>query len=291
MLLEGNLRGVQHLGIPVSDLDSLVSWYIEKLGFNTLHETRLSVPEGEIKVAFLEKEDMVLEFYQLIGEALDEVRTRGHGHIDHFALDVLDIESALNEAFVAGISLEQSTPDGPLDIPFFWSQGVRYAFLEGPGGEKVEFNQRLDLSPDRRMNNLNGWSHLGIPVTDIDSSRDFYRQFGFEEVMYAEIPVDAEVIKASMMEKNGFILEFYQLLGDDLEEIRSRSDGHIDHIALDVVDADQAFEEITQAGLKTLEDEPVFLPFWEDGVKFFNIRGPDDEKIEFNQIIKPSSTN
>jgi lactoylglutathione lyase len=289
MLLEGNLRGVQHLGIPVFDLDRVESWYVEKLGFSTLNEASLPVPEGEIKVAFLEKEDLVLEFYQLAGEALDEIGSRGHGHIDHFALDVLDIESALNEAFDAGISLEQSTPEGPLDIPFFWSKGVKYAFLEGPGGEKVEFNQRLDLSPDRRVNNLNGWSHLGIPVTDIDSSRDFYGQFGFEEVMYAEIPVEDQAVKASMMELNGFILEFYQLLGDDLEEIRGRSDGHIDHIAMDVVDADQAFEEIAQAGLKTLEDEPVFLPFWEDGVKFFNIRGLDGEKVEFNQIIKPSS--
>lgn len=286
MWLENNLNGVQHLGIPIFDYDNVVSWYVDKLDFKVIHEPRISTPEGEIKIAFLKKEDMILEFYQLTENALEEVRSRSHGHIDHFAIDVLDIDLAHKEAVANGISLENSTSDGPVEIPFFWTQGVRYVFLEGPGKEKIEFNQRMDLDPERRANNLNGWSHLGIPVTDIEKPREFYQKFGFEEVMYAEIPVDGDVICASMMELKGFIMEFYQLLGADLEEIASRSDGYIDHVALDVADIDKAFEELNENGLEILEDEPVALPFWENGIKYFNIRGPDNEKIEFNQIIK-----
>jgi len=286
MLLEGNLQGVQHLGIPVVDIEACKSWYAEKLGFEVVHEPAISTDEGEIKIAFLVRDGLTLEFYQLVGDALDEVRARKHGHIDHFALDVVDIDAALEAALDAGAVMDEATPDGPAGIPQFWSQGVKYIFLKGPGGEKVELNQRLDLDPGRRTENLGGWSHLGVPVTDIDRSREFYSQFGFEEVMYAEIPVEDQAIKASMMDKGGFVLEFYQLLGDDLAEIGTRQDGFIDHIAFDVLDADKAFQEVSAAGLEPLEESPVPLPFWDKGVKYFNVRGPDGEKVEFNERIK-----
>jgi lactoylglutathione lyase len=53
------------------------------------------------------------------------------------------------------------------------------------------------------------------------------------------------------------------------------------------MDIEQAYQEIRTAGLEILEEPaPVFLPFWEKGVKFFTIRGPDGEKVEFNQILR-----
>ena len=34
------------------------------------------------------------------------------------------------------------------------------------------------------------------------------------------------------------------------------------------------------------ENEIVhFLPFWENGVKFFTIEGPNKEKVEFSQYL------
>jgi catechol 2,3-dioxygenase-like lactoylglutathione lyase family enzyme len=72
-----------------------------------------------------------------------------------------------------------------------------------------------------------------------------------------------------------------------MDEITARRDGHIDHIALNVLDIEAAYAEIRAAGLEILEpDVPVFLPFWAHGVKFFTVRGPDGEKVEFNQILK-----
>lgn len=285
MLLIDNLNGFQHLGIPVVNIETAKDWYIQKLGFEVIHEPVIETPDGVIKLSFIQKKDIVLEFYQLLGEALEEVRGRKHGHIDHFAIDVLDVNAATEEMLSKGAKFDPGTPDGPVGIPQFWSKGVEYLFLDAANGEKVELNQRLDLAQDRRENNFNGWSHLGIPVTDIDQSEAFYKQFGFEKVMNAVIPVGDEQIRASMMEFKGFTLEFYQLLPADLEEIRSRKDGFIDHVALDVKDVDQAFEELTAKGFATLEDAPVQLPFWENGVKYFNVRGPDGEKIEFNQIL------
>lgn len=80
-------------------------------------------------------------------------------------------------------------------------------------------------------------------------------------------------------------MELYQPLSQVLEEIRARNDGFIDHVALDVSDIDQAYTELKDTGLSPMEGAPVELPFWENGAKYFNVRGPDGEKIEFNQIL------
>ncbi len=134
--------------------------------------------------------------------------------------------------------------------------------------------------------NLTGPQHLGIPVTDITRSKEFYGRLGFREIMNAEVPEGTGTIRVAMMDLNGFIIEVYQYPAEDLPGIRSRKDGHIDHIALNVKDVDKAFQELKAAGLDVLEKEPIFLPFWEKGVRFFNVRGPDGERVEFAERLK-----
>jgi lactoylglutathione lyase len=70
-----------------------------------------------------------------------------------------------------------------------------------------------------------------------------------------------------------------------LAEIGKRRDGHIDHIAFDVADIDETFATVKEAGFNVVEDRPVFLQFWKNGCMYFNITGPDGERLEFNQIL------
>ncbi len=135
--------------------------------------------------------------------------------------------------------------------------------------------------------NLQGLQHLGIPVTNLERSKAFYMQLGFTEAMRTDIQPKTEVIRVAMMQHENFTIELYQSGQEKLREIAGRSDGHIDHVALNVLDIEQAYAEIKAAGLEILEDDaPVFLPFWKQGVKYFTVRGPDGEKVEFNQILK-----
>ena len=135
--------------------------------------------------------------------------------------------------------------------------------------------------------NLRGLQHVGIPVTDLDRSKNFYAQLGFVEVMRTDLPGTSEGIRVAMMQHEELTLELYQLGQEERQAIANRNDGHIDHIALDVMDIEQAYVEICGAGLEVLEDAaPVHLPFWDHGVKYFTIRGPDGEKVEFNQILR-----
>ena len=61
--------------------------------------------------------------------------------------------------------------------------------------------------------------------------------------------------------------------------------GAIDHVALDVKDIEEIYQYINEAGLNTTQDSIHFLPFWENGVKFFTIEGPNKEKVEFSQYL------
>ncbi len=135
------------------------------------------------------------------------------------------------------------------------------------------------------QNNLGGIQHLGIPVSDLDRSVKFYESLGFKRVLSSEVIEKEGNVQVAMMQHNNAIIELYQLYGTELEELKSRTDGHIDHIAFNVKDIDKAFEEIKAAGFETIEDKPVFLDFWKNGCKYFAIRGPEGEKLEFNEIL------
>jgi catechol 2,3-dioxygenase-like lactoylglutathione lyase family enzyme len=134
--------------------------------------------------------------------------------------------------------------------------------------------------------NVRGLQHLGLPVTDIARSRQFYGQIGFKVIMDITLPEEDGPLQVAMLELHGLVLELYQLPGAALDEIRARSDGHIDHVSLDVLDVNRAFDDVRAMGLEPLEESPVFLPFWDKGVRYFNVRGPDGERVEFNERVR-----
>jgi lactoylglutathione lyase len=133
--------------------------------------------------------------------------------------------------------------------------------------------------------NINKLQHIGIPVNDLNVSQAFYRRLGFENVMESEFEHKGGKGKAAMMKREEIVIEIYQMPEIELYEIRNRSNGHIDHVAFDVPDIDEAFMELKENGFNIIENEPVFLPFWKNGCRYFNISGPDGEKLEFNQIL------
>ena len=53
----------------------------------------------------------------------------------------------------------------------------------------------------------------------------------------------------------------------------------------DLKDIEEIFQYINEAGLNSTQDTIHFLPFWENGVKFFTIEGPNKEKVEFSQYL------
>ncbi len=138
--------------------------------------------------------------------------------------------------------------------------------------------KKVDLS-------LNKIQHVGIPVINIKVSETFYTNLGFENVMQADFIHEGEKGICIMMKQGNIIIELYQMPQKELAAIVARKDGHVDHVAFDVDDIDKTFFVLKEAGYNVIEPGPVFLQFWKNGCKYFNILGPDNERLEFNQIL------
>lgn len=119
--------------------------------------------------------------------------------------------------------------------------------------------------------------HIGIPTNDIEKTVPFYESLGFENV-YTTVNKKANE-KVSFLQLANMLLEIYQ------NGCVMNKTGSIDHIALDVTDINAAFEIAQANEYHLLDDSIQFLPFWENGVEFFTILGPNGEKVEFNQRL------
>ena len=132
---------------------------------------------------------------------------------------------------------------------------------------------------------INHLQHIGIPITNLEISQAFYERLGFQRVMNATFLHEGEKGKVAMMKREAIIIELYQMPEPELSNVKQRKDGRIDHIAFDVDDIDETFGVLKKEGFSIFEDQPVFLNFWEKGCKYFNIAGPDGERLEFCQIL------
>lgn len=122
---------------------------------------------------------------------------------------------------------------------------------------------------------LNGLQHIGVPTKNIEETIEFYGKLGFE-IAFQTVNDGGKV---AFLKMENLVVETYE------NEDATMKSGAVDHIALDVKDIEKVYELINQEGLNTTQDTVHFLPFWENGVKFFTIEGPNKEKVEFSQYL------
>ena len=135
---------------------------------------------------------------------------------------------------------------------------------------------------DLKINHL---QHIGLPIVNLEISQPFYERLGFKMVMHSTFMHEGAEGKVSMMKREGIIIELYQMPEPELSCVKQRKDGRIDHIAFDVSDIDGTFALLKKEGFTIPEERPVYLNFWEKGCRYFNVLGPDDERLEFCQIL------
>lgn len=116
-----------------------------------------------------------------------------------------------------------------------------------------------------------GIQHIGVPTNDIKKTIAFYEQLGFHVALRTNNK-DEDV---AFLQMHNLVIETYENKSAVMEA------GAIDHIALDVKDIDALFEVLKLHQFHLLDNQVNSLPFWEHGVKFFTIQGPNNEKIEF----------
>ena len=100
---------------------------------------------------------------------------------------------------------------------------------------------------------VTGIAHIGIPTNDMEKTIEFYRNLGFQVLL--ETYNEKACEKVAFLQLQNYCIETFE------NHQAVMADGAYQHVALDVAD------------------------IWENGVKFFMIKGPNEEKIEFCQKL------
>lgn len=129
----------------------------------------------------------------------------------------------------------------------------------------------MNLAQNFRQN-VTGIQHLGIPTAKLEETIQFYKGLGFEMLW-------EKIGEVAFLKLGDLVIETYPA------DEPAMKNGAIDHIALNVKDIEAAWRDARACGYETEDTEVHFLPFFERGVKFFTIIGPNREKVEFNQFM------
>lgn len=131
-------RGLLHIGIPVVSTKEAIRWYCENMGFELAYETVYTGHAIAENVAFVRKNDVMLELYEFLGGEEREDVIRNPKLIDHVAYRVDDIEAAYAEAKRLGLKIKNEITDLP-----FWENGCRFFMVNTANGDNVEYMQML----------------------------------------------------------------------------------------------------------------------------------------------------
>jgi lactoylglutathione lyase len=118
--------------------------------------------------------------------------------------------------------------------------------------------------------NIKGLAHIGVFTADIAKSVDFYTRLGFTLDKEEDIG-----IKLAFLSAGSCLIE---LIGHT--DAAARTDGRVDHIAMEVEDIDAAITAAVANGIvidpSTIASVPIL-----GGVRNVFFTGPDGERLEF----------
>ena len=123
-------------------------------------------------------------------------------------------------------------------------------------GNKMTFNAQHFPKQGVDVNAFSGGvQHIGVPTANVQGTVEFYKTLGFEEVMRRTVTGDRDFA--------------FMKLGNLLIEVIPTEDPAMRDGAVDTM----------------LSDSVNQIDFWDNGAKYFFIQGPNDEKIEFCEIL------
>lgn len=126
-------------------------------------------------------------------------------------------------------------------------------------------------------NYVNGLGHIGIPTDRLEETVAFYEKLGC--VREYETRLEEKNQNVVFLRNRQLQLEIYE------EPDTAGCAGAINHFAFDCSDAQAAYKKAVESGCKILSDGIETLPFWENGIQFFIIEGPNQERVEFCQVL------
>ena len=130
---------------------------------------------------------------------------------------------------------------------------------------------------------IQGLAHIGVMVSDLEVSKQFYIDILTMEVLHENV-VKADIgdVGVCFLKKGDMVIELVQMPEYD----SSRKDGFVDHIAFRVKDIEGVRSALAEKGVNFIEDEINHCEyFFSNGCKWIIFVGPDNERLELNEIL------
>ncbi len=128
---------------------------------------------------------------------------------------------------------------------------------------------------------IKGLAHIEIFCKDIEASKRFYTEtLGFTVDYETELKGDGGNIKVAFLKLADLTIVFAQFpKGNPEKEM-----GPVNHFALEVSNVDAIFNHLRAHGVETESPEVAQYPL-KNGLRCFNLRGPDGERIELAESL------
>ena len=283
------LVGVNHIGLSVVDLDSLLAFYQGVSGFQLVRRERVSDNPAadtlygragvEYEIAVLKAPNMLfelIEFKHNAGEVPQRMPPQGPG-MTHTCFQTASADSGYERFRNAGAEV-LSRGGSPVDLGGY---GVTYAYAYDGEGNMFEMEQ-LDAEPLSAVPSKGRWiseghsmwmTQVALVTHDLERLTDWYQgimgfaphrsgEFTGHPRMEDIVDVDGLSLKASWfkVDQTCKTLEIWQYLNPQTQERRETPDvtapGYC--FSLEVRDIQQEYERMKALGVDFLS-EPVLL--------------------------------
>jgi len=278
-------RGINNVGIGVSDMERSLKFYGELLDFTEVMfdytgplpgmEKVAGKPETEARVAMLKNQNTgplglgMVKLVQLLPPSKSEPCTVANTTLWG---DIGIAEVCFNTCVGAGRIFEQLldrgvkatlTPTRGCFAPY--DTVSHFAYMRDPDNGLLEFidwEMGKSLGTEPRVEGVN---HVGFGVSNMDRSLEFYRQLGFTELVFDTVgynngmatmyPSRPPKISCPMIANYyGAWIEPIQLLPPDKPTPFTKGWGHLGpmEFAVGVSNIEKAYEELQKKGIKFL---------------------------------------
>lgn len=149
--------------------------------------------------------------------------------------------------------------------------------MTGGAGAQAEKSAAAAAALQKAMaSEVGGAQHIGIPTKNMAATEAFWQKLGFK--LAGGFQNGAS--KVRFFKRGSVMIESWES-----DEATGKA-GAINHIALDTKNAAALYPLVKAAGFVMIDKEVKSLPFWRKGIKYFNIKGPNGEIVEFCERVK-----
>ncbi|MDX1581133.1 MAG: VOC family protein [Alphaproteobacteria bacterium] len=148
------IRGVHHVALTTKNIDRLVNFYKDALGFEVVFEGGwdkgsdlideiVGLKGSSAKQAMLKAGNAYIEVFEYVtpeGEAMDPKRPVNNQGYTHFCLDVVDIDKEYERLLAAGMTFHRPPPTKD----DFGGGPIRATYGRDPDGNVIEIQEISD---------------------------------------------------------------------------------------------------------------------------------------------------